>query len=195
MYYVALDAGHGGDERGAQLTETLNEKDVTLALARRIQHELEARGITVYNVRSGDNTLTADQRAASANGSRAAIYVSVHAATLGTGLRVFTAMVPPMATPNRRAFLPWDTAQASFVVNSSGVASSIVTECTSRKISVKSLAAPVRPLNNIAAAAIAVEIAPKADTVESITDTKYQQDIAAAIASGIANVRGKLEVQ
>jgi N-acetylmuramoyl-L-alanine amidase len=195
MYYVALDAGHGGDERGAQLTETLNEKDVTLALARRIQHELEARGITVYNVRSGDNTLTADQRAASANGSRAAIYVSVHAATLGTGLRVFTAMVPPMATPNRRAFLPWDTAQASFVVNSSGVASSIVTECTSRKISVKSLAAPVRPLNNIAAAAIAVEIAPKADTVESITDAKYQQDIAAAIASGIANVRGKLEVQ
>ena len=195
IYYVALDAGHGGDERGAQLTDTLNEKDVTLALARRIQHELEARGITVYNVRPGDNTLTSDQRAASANGSRAAIYVSVHAATLGTGLRVFTAMVPPMATPNRRAFLPWDTAQAAYVANSANVASSIMTECNSRKIPVKTVAAPVRPLNNIAAAAIALEIAPQADTVESITDAKYQQVVAAAIASGIANVRGKLEAQ
>ena len=195
IYYVALDAGHGGDERGAQLTDTLNEKDVTLSLARRIQHELEARGITVYNVRPGDNTLTSDQRAASANGSRAAIYVTVHAATLGTGLRVFTAMVPPIATPNRRAFLPWDTAQAAYVANSSNVASSIMTECNSRQIPVKSVAAPVRPLNNIAAAAIAVELAPQADTVESITDAKYQQVVAAAIASGIANVRGKLEAQ
>jgi len=195
MYYVALDAGHGGDERGAQLTETLNEKDVTLAVARRIQHELEARGITVYNVRPGDNTLTSDQRAASANGSRAAIYISVHAATLGTGLRVFTAMVPPLATPNRRAFLPWDTAQAAYIANSYAVAGAVAAECNQRKITVKSLGAPVRPLNNIAAAAIAVEIAPQADTVESITDAKYQQDIATAIAAGVADMRGKLEGQ
>lgn len=195
MYYVALDAGHGGDERGAQLTETLNEKDVTLALAKRIQHELEARGISVYNVRPGDNTLTSDQRATSANASRAAIYLSVHAATLGTGVRVFTAMVPPVVNPNRRAFVPWDTAQASYVVNSSSVANSIAGECSARKISVKSLAAPVRPLNNIAASAVAVEIAPQGDTVESITDAKYQQDIAVAIATAIANSRGKLEAQ
>jgi N-acetylmuramoyl-L-alanine amidase len=195
MYYVALDAGHGGDERGAQLTETLNEKDVTLALAHRIQHELEARGITVYNVRPGDNTLTSDQRAASANSSRAAIYVSVHAATLGTGVRVFTAMVPPLATPNRRAFLPWDTAQAAYIANSYAVAGAVTAECNSRKLPVKSLGAPVRPLNNIAAAAIAVEVAPQGDTVESITDAKYQQDIAAAIAAGIADMRGKLEGQ
>jgi hypothetical protein len=60
---------------------------------------------------------------------------------------------------------------------------------------VKSLAAPVRPLNNIAAAAIAIEIAPQGDTVESITDAKYQQDVAAAVAAGIAASRGKLESQ
>jgi N-acetylmuramoyl-L-alanine amidase len=195
MYYVALDAGHGGDERGAQLTETLNEKDVTLALARRIQHELEAKGISVYNVRPGDNTLTSDQRAAAANTARVVIYVSVHAATLGTGVRVFTAMVPPMATPNRRSFLPWDTAQAAYVTNSSSVANSIAGECRSRKIAVKSLAAPVRPLNNIAAAAVAIEVAPQADTVESISDAKYQQDIASAVAAAIASTRGKLEAQ
>jgi N-acetylmuramoyl-L-alanine amidase len=53
----------------------------------------------------------------------------------------------------------------------------------------------VRPLNNIAAPAIAVEIAPQGDTVESITDAKYQEDVAAAIAAGIAAARGKLEAK
>ena len=194
-YFVALDAGHGGDERGAQLTETLNEKDVTLALARRIQHELENRGIAVYVVRGGDSTMTADQRAAAANGSRAELYISVHAATLGTGVRVFTAMVPPSTIASRRTFLSWDTAQAAFVANSSTAASAIASECANRKIQVRKLSAPVRPLNNIAGAAIAVEIAPHTDSVESITDAKYQQDVASAVAAAIASVRGKLEAQ
>ncbi len=192
---VILDAGHGGDERGAQLTETLNEKDVSLALARRIQHELEIRGIPVSLLRSGDTTLTADQRAGTANSMRPALYVSVHAATLGTGVRIFTAMIPPATAANRRAFLSWDAAQAAFVSGSDAAAGAIAGECKNRNLPVQSLAAPVRPLNNIAAPAIAIEIAPQGDTVESITDAKYQQDIAAAIASGIANVRGKLEAQ
>lgn len=192
---VLLDAGHGGDERGAQLTETLNEKDVTAALARRIQHELENRGITVSLLRSGDTTLTPDQRATVANSTRPALYVSVHAATLGTGVRIFTAMIPAASRTSRRAFLPWDTAQAAFVSGSDAVAQAIATECQARKIAVRALAAPVRPLNNIAAPAIAVEIAPQGDTVESITDAKYQEDVAAAIAAGIAAARGKLEAK
>ncbi len=192
---VVLDAGHGGDERGAQLTETLNEKDVTLALARRIQHELEARGISVSMVRSGDATLTADQRAGAANSAKPFLYVSVHAATLGTGVRIFTAMIPPTQRANRRSFLPWDNAQAAFVSGSDTVADAIATECRNRSLPVRTLAAPVRPLNSIAAPAIAIEIAPQGDSVESITDAKYQQDVAAAIAAGIAGARGKLETQ
>ena len=195
MYVVALDAGHGGEERGAQLTETLNEKDVTLALAKRIQHELESRGISVFLVRAGDSTITPEQRAISANGSRSIIYVSVHAATLGTGLRIFTAMLPSATNPSPRAFLPWSTAQASFGKNSSNLAAAIASECSTRKLPVKSFSAPVRPLNNIAAAAIAIEIAPQADTVESIADAKYQQVMAAAVAAGIASARNKLEAQ
>ena len=192
---VVLDAGHGGAERGAQLTETLNEKDVTLALARRIQHELETRGIPVSMERSGDTTLTSDQRAVSANTARPLLYVSVHAATLGTGVRIFTAMIPAAQHNSRRAFLPWDTAQAAFVPASDAVADAILTECRNRKLPVRSLAAPVRPLNNIAAPAIAIEIAPQGDTVESISAAKYQQDVASAIAAGIAAARGKLEAQ
>ncbi|HEU5400312.1 MAG TPA: N-acetylmuramoyl-L-alanine amidase [Terriglobales bacterium] len=192
---VVLDAGHGGDERGAQLTDTLNEKDVALALARRIQHELEARGFPVSLLRSGDTTLAADQRAIAANGARPFIYVSVHAATLGTGVRIFTAMIPAAQRANRHAFLPWDTAQAPFIPSSNSVADAIALECKNHKLPVRTLAAPVRPLNSISAPAIAIEIAPQGDTVESITDAKYQQDVASAIAAGIAASRGKLEAQ
>jgi N-acetylmuramoyl-L-alanine amidase len=146
-------------------------------------------------LRTGDTTLTADQRAIAANAARPFLYVSVHAATLGTGLRIFTAMIPAAQRTGRRAFLPWDSAQAAFISGSDTIADAIAAECNNRNLPVRALAAPVRPLNNIAAPAIAVEIAPQDDTVESITDAKYQQDVASAIAAGIAAARGKLEAQ
>lgn len=192
-WLVILDPGHGGDERGAQLTQSLNEKDVTLALAKRIQHELESRGISVMLLRGGDSTMTFDQRAAVANSSHAALYVSIHAATLGTGTRVYTALLPPGVQANRRAFLKWDTAQASFIQQSSAVKDSIANEFHTRKLALRALEAPVRPINNVACPAIALELAPANDTVETLNDPKYQQDVAAAVAAGIAGVRGKVE--
>lgn len=192
---VVIDAAHGGEERGSQLTEKLNEKDVTLALARRIQHELEIRGFSVLLLRAGDTTLTSDQRATAANAARAGFYLDLHAATLGTGVRVYTALLPPAPAVNRRTFLPWDTAQAPFLNESIAAAEAITAEFTNRKIPVRSLAAPLRPLNNIAGTAVAVEIAPEGDSVESISDAKYQQNVAAAVAAGIAASRGKLESQ
>jgi N-acetylmuramoyl-L-alanine amidase len=38
---AVVDPAHGGDERGAALTDTLAEKDVTLGFARLLRHELE----------------------------------------------------------------------------------------------------------------------------------------------------------
>lgn len=192
---VIIDAAHGGDERGAQLTDKLNEKDVTLALAHRIQHELENRGFSVILVRNGDATLTFDQRASAANMSRAGVYVGIHAATLGTGIRVYTALLAPAPAADRRKFLPWESAQAPYVDESNVLAAAIVTECGTRKVPVRSVGAPLRPLNNVAGPAVAIEIAPEGDTVESINDAKYQQNVAAAVAAAIASSRGKLESQ
>ena len=41
---AVVDPAHGGDERGAALTDKLAEKDVTLGFARLLRHELEIRG-------------------------------------------------------------------------------------------------------------------------------------------------------
>ena len=192
---VIIDAAHGGEERGAQLTDKLNEKDVTLALARRIQHELENRGFSAILIRTGDADLPMDQRAASANASRAAIYLGVHAATLGIGVRIYTALLAPAPKSDRRKFVPWESAQAPFLQDSVSVASTLASECTSRGIPARAVSAPLRPLNNVAGIAISLELAPASDTVESINDAKYQQNVAVSIATAIAAARGKLEPQ
>src|SRR5580692_8666548 len=62
-YFAVVDPSHGGDERGASLTDQLAEKDVTLAFARRLRQELEARGLATLLLRDSDITLTLDQRA------------------------------------------------------------------------------------------------------------------------------------
>ncbi len=53
-FYAVVDASHGGDDRGALLSTQLAEKDVCLALARRLRQELESRGISTLVLRDPD---------------------------------------------------------------------------------------------------------------------------------------------
>src|SRR6202158_1681439 len=85
---AVVDPAHGGEGRGAALTEKLAEKDVTLGFARLLRHELEIRGFAVALLRDGDTTSTLDQRAAAAHVARAGIYISLHAVSQGSGARV-----------------------------------------------------------------------------------------------------------
>jgi hypothetical protein len=49
--------------------------------------------------------------------------------------------------------------------------------------------APVRPLNNIAAPALAVEISPEGDDASELSNGRYQQAIASALAAALATVQ------
>ena len=64
---VVIDAAHGGSDHGAILAGNIPEKDLTLSLARLIQHDLEAQGVATRMLRTGDTDLDFDQRAAAAN--------------------------------------------------------------------------------------------------------------------------------
>jgi N-acetylmuramoyl-L-alanine amidase len=190
-FLVLIDPAHGGSDIGAAITSDLPEKDVVLALARRVQRELGARGIAAGLLRTSDVAISLDQRAISANAARPALYVALHAANTGRGVHVFTALLPA-ANVSPQGFLPWDTAQAAFLDLSSSVAGSVAAELEARKVPNATLLAPLRPMNNIAAPAFAVEIAPPADKVEDIAGAAYQEQVAQSIAAGIAAVRSKL---
>jgi N-acetylmuramoyl-L-alanine amidase len=190
-FLVLIDPAHGGSDIGAAITPSLPEKDVVLALARRVQRELASRGIAAGLLRTSDAAISLDQRAVSANAARPALYLSLHAANTGRGVHVFTALLPA-ANVSPKSFLPWDTAQAAFLDLSGTVAGSVAAELEARKLPNATLLAPLRPMNNIAAPAIAVEIAPPSDNVDQIASASYQDQVAQSIAAGIAAVRAKL---
>ena len=190
-FLVLIDPAHGGNDIGAAISPSLPEKDVVLALARRVQRELATRGIAAGLLRTSDTAISLDQRAVSANAARPALYVALHAANTGRGVHVFTSLLPA-ANVSPQSFLPWDTAQAAFLDLSGTVAGSVAAELEARKLPNATLLAPLRPMNNIAAPAIAVEIAPPSDKVDDIAGASYQEQVAQSIAAGIAAVRSKL---
>lgn len=193
-FYAVIDASHGGDDRGAALSDQLAEKDVTLALARRLRQELESRGISTLVLRDSDANLTLDQRAIFTNTAHPVIYIGLHAASDGKGVRLYTALLPA-GGENNGPFVAWDTAQTRYLPISLIAAQGVAFELTKRQIQVRTLAAPVRPLNNLIAAAIAVEVAPPDKDVMDLNQPAYQQNVAGAVASGIAAVRDKLGAQ
>ena len=190
-FYAVVDASHGGDDRGAALSDKLAEKDVTLALARRLRQELESHGIATLSLRDSDTNLTLDQRAILTNTAHPVIYICFHAASDGKGVRLYTALLPA-GGENNGPFVAWDTAQAQIVPVSKTAEQAIAAEFQRRQIQVRTLAAPLRPLNNVTSAAIAVEVAPPGTDVIDLNLAGYQQNVVSAVATGIAAVRDKL---
>jgi N-acetylmuramoyl-L-alanine amidase len=190
---AVVDAAHGGEERGAALTETLAEKEVTLGFARLLRHELETRGFAVVLLRDSDIGLTLDQRAAATNVTHAGIYITLHAVSQGRGARVYTALLP-VEGASKGVFHAWNAAQAPALPVSKIISAAIAGEMQKREIAARASAASLRPLNNVVMPAVAVELAPGDGDVTELSSANYQQRVAAAIADAVASVRDRLGV-
>ena len=190
-YFAVVDASHGGDDRGEALSTTLAEKDVTVVLARSLRQELESRGITTLVLRDSDANLSVDQRAVFTNADHAAIYIAVHASASGHGVRVYTALLP-YGEEDRGPFRSWTTAQHPALPLSQTTASAVTNELQKRQLTVKMLAAALRPLNNVTGPAFAIEVAPQGSDVSQLTAPDYQQLVTSAVATAVAGVRDQL---
>src|ERR1700722_8789666 len=192
--FAIIDAGHGGDDRGEALSATLMEKNVTLAMARSLRQELESRGISTLMLRDGDTNLTLDPRAGCANSTHAAAYIVLHASSSGHGVRLYSAMLPyeTAAGDDRGSFRSWTLAQHAYIPMSQLAVTSVAAEIQRRQIPVRTLLAPLRPLNNITTAALAVEIAPLGSDAAQLTAPDYQQLVTSAVATAIAAARDRL---
>jgi len=168
------------------------EKDVTLTFARRLRQDLISRGLQAQLVRDSDTLLSADQRASIANQSRPSLYICVHATSQGNGIRIYSAMLPS-ASDNRGPFVGWEAAQASSLLRSRSLQQQLTASIQKTRFPIRSLTAPVRPLNNIVVPALAIEIAPATGQVSQLATADYQQMISAILANAIAGIRNKLE--
>lgn len=190
-FFVMIDPSHGGADKGARFTGKLIEKDITLRLARELRKELEERGIAARLLRESDIDLSLDRRAEITNEQRAGIYVALHAGRPGKGIRVYAPALADAQQPLAGRFLPWETAQSAALGRSQNVAHAVSEELKKKGLTVANLSVPLRPLNNVAVPAIAVELTPDQDNLQALESQKRQNDVAAAIALGIAQIRSQ----
>lgn len=77
---VVIDPGHGGAEVGAKGPGGTLEKDVTLAIGRKLRSALaNGLGVQTFLTRDKDQEVALDDRTAFANNYKADLFVSIHA--------------------------------------------------------------------------------------------------------------------
>ena len=187
-YVVMIDPAHGGSDAGAALNPAMPEKDVTLAFARRLRLELNNREIAAGLVRDADTTVSLDQRAGMVNAAQPALYISLHAASQGSGVVLYTAMLGPYRDDDRGRFVDWETAQSGSLVRSRWAEQQIAASIEKMGFPLRSLVAALRPLNNVAVPAIAVEVAPTSGEVSQLASVDYQSMVCAALATAIVPI-------
>ena len=191
-FFVMIDPSHGGYDKGAIFGGKLVEKDITLRLAREVRKELEERGIAARLLRESDIDLGLDRRAEITNEQRAGLYVALHAGRPGKGVRVYAPVLTGAQQPLAGRFLPWESAQSGSLSRSQNLAHVISEELKKKGLTVATLGVPLRPLNNITAPAIAVELAPEQDDLQFLENQKRQNSVATAIALGIVQARSQI---
>lgn len=189
---VVLDPAHGGSDNGSRISDSIVEKDVTLALAFRLRSLLTARGFTVVLTRENDaatsstppfSPLSLDDRAGVANHERAAACLLLHATSRGTGVHLYSSELDP--APRETLPQPWLTGQAPWLNESQALASRMSDALTRSRLPLVSGSASVRPLDSLTCPALVVELAPGTDDPASINDEGYQQRVAEAVAGAL----------
>jgi N-acetylmuramoyl-L-alanine amidase len=211
---VVIDPGHGGEEVGAKGPAGMLEKDVTLAIARKLRAQIvNTLGYQVFLTRDIDVDLPLDQRTAIANNYKADLFLSIHANAHrvrgATGAEVYflsyqaseeerrlvqlEGEAPALATAapgSDLALILWDMAQSEHLEASSALASRIQEELAlaagSEGRGVKQ--APFRVLVGAAMPAALVELAFISNPEEEklLASEAWQSKVAIALARGIA---------
>lgn len=149
---IVIDPGHGGDETGAVGPDGAFEKDITLAIARKLKALVEKNtAMSAILTREDDRVVPLDDRTALANNNKADLFVSIHCNSTVHGLAqgaetYFLSMkatdnearnsaavennaigldqsAPPI--DNDLKLILWDMAQAEYLTESSHLADTV----------------------------------------------------------------------
>jgi N-acetylmuramoyl-L-alanine amidase len=207
---ITLDAGHGGDDSGAKGAGGTAEKNVTLAVARRVRATIEARlGYRVIMTRDDDRLVPVADRTALANNNKSDLFISLHAnssfrATVA-GAAVYVAAfdqngpVKPHIPVRLPAFgggfrdlelVPWNLAQIRHKDQSAGFAGLLVDQFRDRiplaDASIDAVALRVLESANMPAVLIELGYLSNAAQEKQLINGEFQGVVAQAIADAIA---------
>jgi N-acetylmuramoyl-L-alanine amidase len=105
VHVIVIDPGHGGQETGAIGPGGVQEKELTLELARELAAKLGRLGVQTVLTRTDDMLVKLDDRSAIANQNRADLFISIHLnSSLGAGASgTETYFLSPQASDPRAA--------------------------------------------------------------------------------------------
>jgi N-acetylmuramoyl-L-alanine amidase len=217
---IVIDPGHGGDETGAKGPQGILEKNITLAVARRLKAALEGRlGVRVLLTREGDQTIPLDQRAALANNNKADLFLSLHAnASLRptvTGAEVFflslaeygeeaqeaaraeSETLPVLGGGNRDIeVVLWDMAQARHIEQSAAFARTIEAALRERvpmtPHSLQQAGFRVLVGANMPAVLVEMGFLTNPQQEQRLASDDYQNALVQALVDGIVRYRGAI---
>jgi N-acetylmuramoyl-L-alanine amidase len=217
---LVIDPGHGGDEFGVRGASGLQEKQLTLDVARRLRGLVErGLGVRVILTRDDDRMVGIDERAAAANNGKADLLLSLHAngALSGSpsgaeiyydrldreGEAVRSAPAAAVALPvigggtRNIDIVPWDLAQARHVEASAMLATVLEQELRQR---VPMGQRPIQqgPMRLLSAAnmpAVLVEMAylTNGSQEKAAAGDEFKNAVAQALYNAIVRFRGYLE--
>jgi N-acetylmuramoyl-L-alanine amidase len=215
---IAIDPGHGGDDVGVRGARGVEEKQLTLDVARRLRAMVEARlGLRVILTREDDRALSLDERAAVANNGKANLLISLHVngsrGPASSGAEVFHlqldresaevvraaasegVVLPSLGGGQRRLdLIPWDLAQARYLDDSARLAEVLQEELQRQQVPMSEQPLRQAPLRLLAAAnmpAALVEVAYLTNPQQEarLNTDEFKAAIAQAIFSGIVRFR------
>ena len=203
--HITVDAGHGGPDRGVAIKEHTFEKDISLAIARKLRWALETRlGVTVVLSRAEDQALSLDDRIAAANLARSNLFISIHTGNLGnsTVADSFAYTAKWLADENsateagntRSLFVPWWQAQRKSLAWSERLAECVQVEMNRALNGGQTLAfrrGPIKLLSALAMPAVLVEIgnARVPDFQAKVESDAFQNLVAATVAAAVEKFR------
>ncbi len=79
IYTIIIDPAHGGTDTGVKITDKINEKDITLAIARELQKELSRESnIKVILTRDSDTDMSVEKLTQLVRDNKPDFFISIH---------------------------------------------------------------------------------------------------------------------
>ena len=178
LQQIVIDPGHGGDDPGAISPAGLKEKDLTLALALRLEKLLKMEGLAPLRLtRDGDYAVSLRRRAGEAHGAAAEnLLISLHmSAWKSSQAHGCTIYFLPVRDNEENSFLLAQSLDAA--LQGAGVA-----DCTFERVTLS-------PLNQTPFPAVLLELGYLTNPGEFVllSSSDGQERIARALALGVKN--------
>lgn len=213
---ICIDPGHGGNDLGAIGSTQVSEKDITLAVGKKLRRMIESKlGLRVIMTREEDLEVSLDSRVALANNQKAQLFVSIHVngsfrksargpETFFVSLQATDPESMALAQKENEALgdideiaenddlklILWNMAQTEYIKESSKLAEFIQNELNVllNTINRGVKQAPFRVLMRASMPAVLIEVAFLSNPREEkkLTDDAFLDKVANSIYSGIA---------